>query len=381
MNYIGSKKTLINFISYTIGEVTNNKIGTFIDLFAGTGIVGEHYKKLGYNVISNDMQYYSYVLNKNYIENSNTLTFSLLENEIEEIKYINHNQRAYYVCKYLDNIELVDGFIFDNYCINGSDNNEFQRNYFSEYNGKKADAIRIKIEYWKQRKLITENEYYFLLATLLENIDKVANTASVYAAYLKHLKKSAQKKFAMIPATFSLSDNNHCVYNEKAEELITKIKGNILYLDPPYNSRQYSTNYHILETIAKYDNPKLYGKTGLRENNDQKSVFSQKGKALNSLIHIINNADVDYIFLSYNNEGILDINDIRKVMSVRGEYGLYTTEYTRFKSDKTENRNHKAESVKEYLHYVICNGKKNVDSHSTINYKNPHSNAQYSLSL
>lgn len=90
MNYIGSKKTLINFISYTIREVTNNKIGTFIDLFAGTGIVGEHYKKIGYNIIANDMQYYSYVLNKNYIENSNTLTFSLLENEIEEIKYINH---------------------------------------------------------------------------------------------------------------------------------------------------------------------------------------------------------------------------------------------------------------------------------------------------
>ncbi len=146
------------------------------------------------------------------------------------------------------------------------------------------------------------------------------------------------------------------VFNEDAEELIKKISGNILYLDPPYNNRQYATNYHVLETIAKYDNPELYGKTGLREYSSQKSKFSLKTEAFKALNSIISDADVDYIFLSYNNEGILSLNEIEYIMSQRGEYGLFTTQYNRFKADKTENRNHKANSVTEYLHYVICKG-------------------------
>lgn len=90
--------------------------------------------------------------------------------------------------------------------MGGTINKEFKRQYFSDINGKKADAIRIQIEDWKKNKLINENEYYFLLATLLENIDKTANTASVYAAFLKNIKNSASKVFSMIPAYFSCSD-------------------------------------------------------------------------------------------------------------------------------------------------------------------------------
>lgn len=112
------------------------------------------------------------------------------------------------------------------------------------------------------------------------------------------------------------------VLNEDAEELIKKISGNILYLDPPYNNRQYATNYHVLETIAKYDNPELYGKTGLREYSSRKSKFSLKTEAFKALNSIISDADVDYIFLSYNNEGILSLNEIEYIMSQRGEYGL-----------------------------------------------------------
>jgi adenine-specific DNA-methyltransferase len=129
--------------------------------------------------------------------------------------------------------------------------------YFSDENAMKCDAIRIQIEKWREEKIISEEEYYFLLASLLENVDKVANTASVYGAFLKNLKKSAQNIFQLKPANFYLNDDENKVYNLDVNDLIKNTSHDVVYLDPPYNTRQYGANYHLLETIAKYDNPKI----------------------------------------------------------------------------------------------------------------------------
>jgi adenine-specific DNA-methyltransferase len=133
--------------------------------------------------------------------------------------------------------------------------------YFSDENAGKCDAIRQKIETWKQEEKINDNEYYFLLASLLESTDKVANTASVYGAFLKKLKTSALKPLNLIPADYYLNEQEHCVFNENINELIKSTSHDVVYLDPPYNERQYSANYHLLETIARYDNPIIRGKT------------------------------------------------------------------------------------------------------------------------
>lgn len=323
-------------------------------MFAGTGIVGQHFKSKGHKVIANDLQYYSFVLNKNYIENHTVLKFIKLETELEDLINMDYTRRADFVCEFLDGLDLKKGFIYKNYCLGGTKNKEFQRQYFSDTNGKKVDTIREKIEEWKTTNKINDNEYYFLLTTLLENIDKVANTASVYGAFLKQLKKSAQKEFSMKSANFVLNDNEHTVYNEDIETLVETVQGYVLYLDPPYNHRQYAPNYHLLETIARYDDPKIKGKTGLRDYSNQKSKFSQKKEVLQSFDNIIQKANVKYIFLSYNNEGLMTEEEFRTIMSKRGKYGVFKKEYNRFKADKTQNRNHKANSVVEYLHYVEC---------------------------
>ena len=352
MNYIGSKKSLLEFIEKSIYQVVENKKFTFLDLFAGTGIVGQHFKSKGHKIIANDLQYYSFALNKNYIGNHKILTFKKLEKEIKELKNSHLEEKTNLVCRYLDNIEDKKGFIYKNYCLGGTKNKKFQRQYFSDKNGKKADAIRQKIEKWKKERLISDDEYYFLLATLIENIDKVANTASVYGAFLKKLKKSAQRCFSMVPAKFIYNDLEHLVYNEDIEVLIDRVEGDVLYLDPPYNNRQYAPNYHLLETIAKYDNPSIKGKTGLREYAKQKSKFCQKKEVLKSFENIVNKARAQYIFLSYNNEGLMTPKEIYKIMSIRGAYGLFQKRYNRFKADK--NRNHKANQVTEYLHFIKC---------------------------
>jgi len=192
MNYIGSKYRLSNFILTTVksvvGEDLSDKI--FCDIFAGTGIVGRTFKPLVKKVITNDLELYSYVLNKNYIENHEELIFEEFIAELNEI-------------------QGVDGFISSEYSENGLGN----RMYFSKENGRKIDAVRQRIEEWKICNRINENQFYFLLCSLLESADKVANTASVYGAFLKRIKKSAQKEMIIEPAMFLLNENSHEVYN------------------------------------------------------------------------------------------------------------------------------------------------------------------------
>lgn len=329
MNYIGSKYKLSDFVKQSVYSVVGNDLSdkVFCDIFAGTGIIGRNFKTEVKQIISNDFEYYSFVLNKNYIGNHHSFEY---QNLIEE----------------LNALEGINGFVFEEY----SENGKAQRLYFSEANGKKIDAVRQKIRTWKKENKISDNQYYFLLTSLLESADKVANTASVYGAFLKKIKKTAQKEMIIEPALFAVNDNEHQVFNTDSNELIKKIEGDILYLDPPYNARQYGANYHLLNTIAKYDNFTPKGKTGLRNYN--KSDYCSKNSAKSSFESLIKNANFKYIFLSYNNEGLMSESDIRQTLSKYGKYDLFTTDYTRFKADKEENRNHKANSTVEYLHVL-----------------------------
>lgn len=354
MNYIGSKLSLLRFLEESINKVVGENCKTFCDLFAGTGVVGSHFKKRGYKIIANDIQYYSYVLNRHYIGNHKELNFVKLTKETPNLKNIEIKNRKSFICSYLSNLDGIKGFIYKNYCLGGTKKRKESRQYFSDENGMRCDAIRQKIENWKKRKLISDDEYFFLITSLVESIDKYANTASVYGSFLKKLKKTAQNSLTIKPAELIINDQNHQVFNEDINKVIEKISGDILYLDPPYNHRQYATNYHLLETVAKYDNPRIYGKTGLREYQNQKSLYCSRTQVRKAFRDLILKAKAKYIFLSYNNEGLMTLNDIKDVMTLRGKYGYFAKEYNRFKADKTENRIYKANKTIEYLHYVVC---------------------------
>ena len=332
MNYIGSKYSLLPFLVSTIenvaGKDLSNKI--FCDIFAGTGIVGRTFKTRVKKIIANDIELYSYVLNKNYIENHTPIE--------EKSQYVD----------LLNNLAGVsDGFIYNNYCLGSGSG----RQYFSDENGMKIDSIRIQIEHWKESGQISDNLYYFLLCSLLESADKLANTASVYGAFLKQLKTSARRPFVLESAEFAINDNTHNVYCQDANDLIKSIQGDILYLDPPYNSRQYGANYHLLNTIAEYKAFSPKGKTGLRDY--MRSQYCSKKNVVESFERLIHDAKFKYIFLSYNNEGLMSPQIISDIMSKYGHYSVVSQSYQRFKADKTESRNHKADKTTEYLHILI----------------------------
>jgi adenine-specific DNA-methyltransferase len=351
MNYIGSKYSLLDFLETSIRQVVDAQCKVFCDLFAGTGAVGVHFKKLGYQIIANDLQYYSYVLNRHYIGNHRPLPFDGLHNIIPPKNGALFESRLNAVCDYLSNLKGIEGFLYNHYAPSGSLHNGTRRQFFSDENAMKCDAIRTQIEAWKQDEKITDDEYFFLLTTLLESIDARANTASIYGAFLKEIKRSALVPLRLKPAVLVENDLEHQVFNTDVNELITLIRGDILYLDPPYNHRQYSANYHILETVAKYDNPSIHGKTGLRDE-ELRSAYCLRSSVKQAFADLIFNANARYIFVSYNNEGIMSLDDIKEILEQRGDYHCFTKRYRRFQADVETNRNIKGNETVEYLHYV-----------------------------
>lgn len=333
MNYIGSKYRLSNFIEENITQVVGNLAKcTLADIFAGTGVIARTFKSKVKNIIVNDIEPYSFVLLQHYIGNHEAL------GRQDELLFE------------LNQALPTEGLIFQHYCLGGGEN----RQYFSDENGKKIDAMRQTIQQWKKENVITDAEFHFLLASLIESADKIANTASVYGAFLKKLKPSAQKTIQILPAYSEPTSAKHQVFSSDSNALIKQIEGDILYLDPPYNTRQYGANYHLLNTIALYDAIKPQGKTGLRENY-YRSVYCKKNEVYPALFSLIKEAKFKHIFLSYNNEGLLSHEQIREIMTTFGSYQVFSTKYSRFKADKDKNRTYKDTETEEFLHCLVKN--------------------------
>lgn len=345
MNYIGSKYTLRPFLEQVYNKITDGSEKVLCDVFAGTGAVGRHFKQLGLRIIANDLQYYAYVLNKAYLEiNEQPLFIGLREKYASDInKYHSAFEKPVQeVLSFINALPGVSGFITQNYSPEGS------RLYYIKENAQKADAIRQAIKEWFANNLITEQEYFYILCSLLEAIDQVANTASVYGAFLKEFKKSAKKELRLKPLRLTSPVENCKVFNKDANELIKEIKCDILYLDPPYNHRQYGANYHVLETIASYDNPVISGITGMRDY--KRSLYCQVNTVKKAFKELIESAHTKHILVSYNDEGLMSFEDVHSILKLRGEPITFKTDYNRFKADN--NREYKRKATVEYIHYV-----------------------------
>lgn len=223
MRYIGNKENILDKI-YSILTENGVEGDSFFDFFSGTTSVARYYKKLGYRVFSSDFLYLSFCLQKAYIENNREPLFGRLLPTLLSVRCASFFASPLeQVVAYLNTISPVKGFIYKNYTPEGTAALDRPRMYFSSENGKVIDAIRIQIEKWKIEDLITDSEYYILLACLIETVSFYANVAGVYAAFQKKWDPRAVKPLTLRPIEIIENDRDNKVYNANSLDLVPNV--------------------------------------------------------------------------------------------------------------------------------------------------------------
>ncbi len=340
MRYIGGKALLLDYIMDTIEAETEN-VKTVIDIFSGSGAVGSALKARGYGVLSNDFLYFSYVIARGTIGICTEPAFEKFDFDV--IDYLNHLS--------LETAEypLERCFIYNHY----SPNENCGRMYFQNKNALKIDLIRLQIEEWNEAGLLSEDEYYYLLAALINAVPYVANITGVFGAYLKFWDKRTYNELRLEKPSIIPSDRKILCANKDYTRLLGE-SYDLLYADPPYNSREYLPNYHILETIARYDYPKLQGVTGMRNYENQKSVFCKKNTVRAAFETLIKDCRSRYLLISYNNEGIMGTEDLCRLCreyAAGDSFRLIEIDYRRYKNKIPNNK----AGLKEQLYFLRRN--------------------------
>lgn len=323
--YTGSKYKLMSWIKELIQE--NCEGTTFFDVFAGTGSVTDYLLESYDNFIINDFLYSNEAIYKGF-----WMQGSYDKEKIHDI-----------LKKYND---MNANDIKDNYA---SDN--FGNKYFSKNDAKRIGYIREEIESLFKNKKITEKEYYILLASLLYSSDRISNTCGHYDAYIKKKDIADKFKYEMIVPKELKGQKKINIFREDSNELAAKVKCDIAFIDPPYNSRQYSRFYHVLENITKWEKPELFG-TALKPKEENMSEYC-KTSAPKVFEDLIKNLDTKYIVVTYNNtydskssssKNKITLEEIQEILEKVGETKIFSKAYKAFNAGKTDLKDHR-----EYL--------------------------------
>jgi len=356
-NYLGSKMKLLDFIKDTVCDYTNKssykEVTSFADICSGTGVVSFDVLKGGCNkILTNDIQNYAYVVSSVWSKNGMDIQklkkiVDGLNDELSKVQEIDLPN--------VDNLDTGSYFIYSNYTEAGPD----YRLYLTKMNGYKTDYIRIHINRLRERGDLNDKEYRLLLKLLLYAVSSVSNIASVYGAYLKKYKKVALKNIVLnwsLVESLVDDDIQHECYNSNISDLLNSKDFSdyeVVYMDPPYvANRSYHDNYHLLETISRYDNPKIKGKTGLRELVDTKSKFCSKRDAFEEFKVVLSKIRSRYIFISYSSESVVSKSDMMELLKNAGwnDVKCYEKQYQRFKS----NKNSDEKQPKNIIEYIFC---------------------------
>lgn len=348
MRYIGNKESMVEEIdSFIESRVESEEPLTLFDAFCGTGAVSDRLKNKFNLVINDNLKWATvYTAGRLYAPSCH---FERLG--FDPFAFLNQSD------------EKVQGFIYKNYAPT-----ESSRMYFTPENAARIDYFRKQIEEWHKNKLLSEAEYMLLLASLVESVSRVSNTAGVYGAFLKKWDGRALKPIEFIKPTYNACDSlNIKIYDDKTENIISDVKCDILYLDPPYTQNQYGTQYHLLETLILNDHPSVSKVTGSRPVMPMRSDWSKEYKAHILLDRIIANTTARYIVMSYNNDGLMSKEYIEAVMKRYGKPETYCCKKISYKKYQNwKSQNHKEHF--EYLFFVEKKDPADVVYESPLNY-------------
>ena len=337
MRFLGNKTRMLANIRYVIEE-NDIKGEVFCDLFAGSGSVGDALKDR-FKIISNDILYSSYVINKAKLRNESIPAFHIFIEKYGQNPFDYFNSKTY--------IADSQFFITTNYSPDGG------RQYFSIENAVKIDGIRIEIETLYKDFIISETERDFLLASLIESVMGVSNTTGTYEAFLKKWDSRALKPFVLEPIEINCVRPKaaNVVFNKDSNELLRSIKGDILYIDPPYTITDYNAAYHLLESIAKYDYPHIDGITGRRKEPNKKSKYTRRDQVLANFEDLFRQAQFNDILVSYSTQGLVSIEELcalAKRFAIDNHVSVY---YFPFREYKNIRKSQKGTDLKEVIIY------------------------------
>ncbi len=313
--YTGSKFKLLDWIKNTIEDETQ-KNDTFCDLFAGTGCVAEKFKN-NKSLIINDFLFSNNIIYKAFFDSRNYNKKKIIEIST----------------KYL---EIKPSKVSSNYF-----DKNFGGKFFSFNDAKLIGFIRDKID----TEDCNTSEKNILLASLLYSTDKSANTVGHYDAFRKKIKINDKFVFKLIEP---IEHNSRIqIFREDANELVKRIKCDICYIDPPYNSRQYSRFYHVLENLTQWKKPKLFGEA-LKPKPENTSEYC-KTKAPEKFYELIKNINSKYIAVSYNNtysskssssKNKITLEQIESTLEKKGRTKIFKKKHNHFNAGKTDFDDH-----------------------------------------
>lgn len=318
--YLGSKFKLLPFIGKVV-ERHCPHVQVVADLFAGTGVVADYFNKRGKTVIVNDILYSNYLSYWTWFS-PDPVDWVKMERLID----------------YFNEVHPTG----DNYV-----SRHFGGTYFTVENARKIGFIREEIE--KMSDLLSFREKAILITSLLYAMDKVANTTGHYDAYRRTLD-NIKAIHLLVPERNDQWNQGNQIYKMDANELARIIRADLVYIDTPYNSRQYSDAYHLLENVAEWKKPKVVGVAKkMADRSHLKSAYCTM-KAPLAFADLIQHLDCRYILVSYNNmaqkgdgrsNAKISAEEIIEILSARGEVKVFETDFNPYTTGKSFIKDHK----------------------------------------
>ena len=338
--YIGNKRKLLGLINQAIAKTGVSRNGTFLDLFAGSGVVSRMAKKQGFRVISNDWEPYAHAINQCYIACNSAPAFAHFGGYDQAIAKLNA-------------VAPTEDWITRHLCPADDDQYDIQRErlFYTHFNGMLIDAMRLQIEQWQTEGLLSDLEMSCLLAPMLYQACYTSNTSGVFKGF--HNGWGGQTKTALYrilsrfqpkPAIFYDNRQANAVYQMDAARLAKQLQEDgetvdIAYLDPPYNQHPYGSNYHVLNTITLWDKPPLTeqiegrNKAAIREDwrTERRSPYNHCGAATNAYDALLQSLDTRFILTSYSTDGTISLLALVEACIKRGQTDFVTQQYKRYR--------------------------------------------------
>lgn len=351
--YIGNKRKLLGLIQEAINR-TGQRGGTFFDVFAGSGVVSRLAKTAGFRVVSNDWEPYTEPINCAYIKTNRPPSFERLGGLDRAVSILN-------------SLPGERGYIAAHYCPADDERYDVatERMFYTQHNGRRIDAIREQIQSWRSDGTISHSEEVLLLAPLIYQASYCSNTSGVFKGFHNGWGGATRTAWYRIRSHLSLRppvlfDNgeDNLVLCADAADLASEIECDIAYLDPPYNQHQYGANYHLLNTIALWDKPRISrhisgggarDKAAIRKDwrSFRRSPYCYSSSALGAFEDLVTRLRARHLLVSYSTDGIMPYSEVLRVLSKRGKLTVLPRRYKRYRvsSQRPSARPHTVEFV------------------------------------